>query len=178
MRFDKVLIGLEVQLSEKSFNRYLPSSVSVIGKALADVALAFEKENKTGYFPAIDFLKTQEAVDKGLIESAEQVAWLSSKLARENIQKQLQAIFSSVHFQTVQTVAFSMPKARPNQSDVMAQLLAHYTPDTLKIELVLTMMRRDSDKDDGRAEPYARKMMFRWLESVFETVKVTNSKTL
>lgn len=178
MRFDKVLIGMEVQLAEKSFNRYLPSSVTVIGKALADVALAFAEENKTGYFPAIDFFKTQEAVDKGLIESAEQVSWLSSKLAREKIQKQLQAIFSSIHFRSVQTVAFSMPRVRPNQSDAMAQLMAHYTPDTVKIELVVTMMRRDSDADDNRAEPYARKMMFRWLESVFESIRVTNSKAL
>jgi len=178
VRFDKVLIGLEVQLAEKSFNNYLPSSVTVIGKALADVALTFAKENKTGYFPAIDFFKTQQNVDKGLIESAEQVAWLSSKLAREKIQQQLQAIFSSIHFQSVQTVAFSMPRIRQNQTDAVEQLIAHYTPDTVKIELVVTMMRRDSDDDDARAEPYARKMMFRWLESVFESVKVTNSKAL
>jgi len=37
------------------------------------------------------------------------------------------------------------------------------------------MMRRDSDENDDRAEPYARKMMFRWLENAFESIEVTNS---
>jgi hypothetical protein len=71
-----------------------------------------------------------------------------------------------------------MPRVRPNQKDAIEQLAQHYTPDSVKIELVLTMIRRDRDADDGRAEPYARKMMFRWLESEFESIKVTNSKAL
>jgi hypothetical protein len=48
----------------------------------------------------------------------------------------------------------------------------------VKIELVLTMMRRDSEAEDGRAEPYARKMIFRWLESEFESIEVVNSKAI
>ena len=71
-----------------------------------------------------------------------------------------------------------MPRVRPNQKDAIEQLAEHYTPDSVKIELVLTMMRRDSDADDDRAEPYARKLMFRWLEREFESIEVTNSKIL
>jgi hypothetical protein len=106
------------------------------------------------------------------------VAWLVSKLARETIEPKLRPIFSSVHFQSIQTVAFSMPKVRPGQTDAKEQLAKHYTPDKVKIELVLTMMRRDSEAQDNRAEPYARKMMYRWLESVFESIEVTSSKAL
>ena len=75
-------------------------------------------------------------------------------------------------------MAFSLPKVRPNKPDAIELLAEHYTPDTVKIELVLTMMRRDSEAEDGRAEPYARKMMFRWLEAEFESIEVTNSKAL
>lgn len=178
MRFDKVLVSVQVQLKPEQLREYLPCSADIIGQTLASIAVEYEKNNKSGYYPAIDFFKTQDDVDPDLIASAEQVAWLVSKLARETIQSKLRPIFSSVHFQSIQTMAFSLPKVRPGQSDAIERLVQHYTPDSVKIELVLTMMRRDSEAEDGRAEPYARKMMFRWLEAEFEAIEVTNSKCL
>ena len=71
-----------------------------------------------------------------------------------------------------------MPKVRPNKADAIEHLAKHYTPDTVKIELLLTMIRRESEAQDDRAEPYARKMMFRWLESAFESIEVTSSKAM
>ena len=178
MRFDKILVSINVQLKAADLQQYLPCSADIIGKTLAQIAEQYEQENKTGYFPAIDFFKTQDNVDPDLITSAEQVSWLVSKLARETIQTKLRPIFSSVQFQSIQTVAFSMPKVRPNKADAIEQLAKHYTPDTVKIELLLTMIRRESEAQDDRAEPYARKMMFRWLESAFESIEVTNSKAM
>jgi len=178
MRFDKVLVILNVRLKAEALQQYLPCSANIIGQTLASIADEYEKENKTGYYPAIDFFKTRDNVDPDLIASAEQVAWLVSKLARETIQSKLRPIFSSVQFQSIQTLAFSLPKVRPNQADAIAQLAKHYTPDSVKIELILSMMRRDSEAEDDRAEPYARKMMFRWLEVEFETVEISSSKAL
>jgi hypothetical protein len=178
MRFDKVLVAIDVQVKAKDLQQYLPCSANIIGQTLAEIAGEYEKVNKTGYYPAIDFFRTLDSVDPDLITSAEQVAWLVSKLARETIQSKLRPIFSSVHFQSIQTLAFSMPKVRPSQADAIEQLAKHYTPDRVKVEIVLTMMRRDSEVEDNRAEPYARKMMFRWLESEFEMIEVTSSKAL
>lgn len=178
MRFDKVLVILNVQLKPESLQQYLPCSANVIGQTLASIADEYEKENKTGYYPAMDFFKTLDNVDPDLIASAEQVSWLVSKLARETIQSKLRPIFSSVQFQSIQTLAFSLPKVRPSNVDAVDQLSKHYTPDSVKIELIVTMMRRDSEAEDDRAEPYARKMMFRWLEAEFEAIEVASSKAL
>ena len=178
MRFDKVLIIIDVQLKAETLQQYLPCSADIIGKTLADIADEYQRNNKTGYYPAIDFFKTLDTVDPDLITSAEQLSWLVSKLARETVQSKLRPIFSSVTLKSIQTLAFSLPKVRPNKADAVEQLSKHYTPDTVKMELVLTMMRRDSEADDGRAEPYARKMMFRWLESAFELVTITSSRAL
>ena len=178
MRFDKVLIIVDVQLKAENLQQYLPCSANIIGQTLAEIASEYEKENKTGYYQAIELFKTLDNVDPDLIASAEQVAWLVSKLARETIQLKLRPIFSSVHFQSIQTLAFALPKVRPNKKDALQELANHYTPDSVKIELVVTMMRRDSEAEDNRAEPYARKMMFRWLESEFEMIEVKNSKAL
>ena len=177
MRFDKVLIIIDVQLKAETLQQYLPCSANIIGKTLADIADEYQEENKTGYYPAMDFFKSLDTVDPDLIASAEQVSWLVSKLAREIIQSKLRPIFSSVQFQSIQNLAFSLPKVRPNKVDALDRLAQHYTPDTVKIELLLTMMRRDSEADDNRAEPYARKMMFRWLESEFELVTIASSRT-
>ena len=178
MRFDKVLVILNVQLQAEALQKYLPCSASIIGQTFANIADEYEKENRTGYYPAMDFFKTLDSVDPDLIASAEQVSWLVSKLARETIQSKLRPIFSSVQFQSIQTLAFSLPKVRPNKVDAIEQLARHYTPDSVKVELILTMMRRDSEAEDNRAEPYARKMMFRWLEAEFETVEISSSKAL
>ncbi len=178
MRFDKVLVILDVQLKADELQQYLPCSASIIGQTLAQIAVEYEQENKAAYYPAIEFFKTLDGVDPELIASAEQVAWLVSKLARQTIQSKLRPIFSSVQFQSIQTLAFSLPKVRPNRADAIEQLTKHYTPDSVKVELLLTMMRRDSEAEDDRAEPYARKMMFRWLGSAFESIEVTRSKAL
>ena len=182
MRFDKILVSINVRLKAEDLQKYLPCSADIIGKTLAQIAQEYEQESKTAYYPAIDFFKTQDNVDPDLITSAEQVAWLVSKLARETIQIKLRPIFSSVQFQSIQTLAFSLPKVRPLKGgasiEVIEALSRHYTPDTVKIELLLTMIRRESEAHDGRAEPYARKMMFRWLESEFESVEVTGSKLM
>jgi len=178
MRFDKIRVIVDVQLKAEDLQQHLPCSANIIGQTLAGIAVEYEKENKTGYYPAIEFFKTLDNVDPDLIISAEQVSWLVSKLARETIQSKLRPVFSSVQFQSIQTLAFSLPKVRPNQPDALEHLAKHYTPDSVKVELVLTMMRRDSEAEDDRAEPYARKMMFRWLESEFESIVVTNSKAV
>jgi len=178
MRFEKILVIVALQLKAENLQQYLPCSVNIIGQTLAEIAVEYEQENKTGYYPAVDFFKTRDNVDPDLITSAEQVAWLVAKLARETIQTQLRPIFSSVQFQSIQTTAFALPKIRPNQPDAIKQLAKHYTPDSVKVELVVTMMRRESEAEDKRAEPYARKMMFRWLESAFKSIEVTSSKLL
>jgi hypothetical protein len=177
MRFEKVLVTIEVKVKQDDLQQ-LPCSANVVGATLADIAIDYETETGVGYFPAIEFFKTRDDVDPDLIESAEQVSWLVAKRAREIIQTRLRPIFSSVQFQSIQNTAFSLPRVRPRDPELHEKLAEHYTPDSVKVELLLTMMRKDSDSMDGRAEPYGRKMMFRWLESQFESVEVTSSREI
>lgn len=178
MRFDKVLIGIEVTLKEEDLRQHMPCSAEVVGQTLASIAMDYERENSAGYFPAIEFFRERDEVDPELIKSAETVSWLVAKLARQIIQKRLKPIFSSVQIQSAQNTAFSLPRVRPRKPGTEKDLSRHYAPDSVKFELLLTMMRKDTDTNDDRAEPYARKMMFRWLESEFAHVEITSSKRL
>jgi hypothetical protein len=178
MRFDKVLLTVNIKLKAKELQSQLPRSADISGQVLAEIADEYARQNNTGYYPAFEFFKNREDVDPDLITSIEQAAWRVAKLAREKVQSKLRPIFSSVQFQSIQTMAYALPRVRPKQKNAVQQLAAHYTPDSVKMELVLSMMRRDSQAEDDRAEPYARKMMYRWLESEFETVEVTSSRLM
>ncbi len=58
MRFEKILVIVDVQLKAEDLQQYLPCSANIIGQTLAEIAGEYEKDNKTGYYPAIDFFKT------------------------------------------------------------------------------------------------------------------------
>lgn len=178
MRFDKVLVIINVQLKPQILQQSLPRSATVIAKMLAQYADEDARHSGSGFYPAIDHLKTLDTVPLDIIESLEQLSWLVAKQARETIQARLRPIFSSVHFRSIQNLAFTLPRVRPHREGGLRSLAEHYSPDTVKVELELSMMRRESEVDDDRAEPYVRKMMYRWLESAFESIEITESRAL
>jgi hypothetical protein len=133
------------------------------------------REHKLGYYPAIEYFREVPEADHELIDAAEQLAWHVSKLAREEVQSRLRPVFSSVRFQSIQTEAFGMPAVRPRQPAAFERLVEHCTPNTVKMELVVSLLRKDSDQRGNAAEGYARKMIYRWLRAGFKDVEVTAS---
>ena len=175
MYIDRAFVGLLLKVSEESLLRHLACSPSRVGWELARAIDAYVREQALGYYPALEHFRNVAVIDKDLLDSADQVSWLMSKLAREEVQIKLRPIFSKVHFQSIQTLAFTMPPVRPNQNNALEKLAEFYTPNTVKLELVLSMIRKDSDTAERKVETYARKMVYRWLRDSFETVEVTSS---
>jgi hypothetical protein len=175
VHIDRALVGVRVRLTEDAMNRHLPCSAKRVGSELALAIDAYVRRRQLGYYPALEHFRDVDVIDKDLLDSAEQIAWLASKLAREEIQLKLRPIFASVSFESIQTQAFAMPTVRPNQKDALEHLARHYTPDTIKLELILSMLRKDTDIAERKVETYARKMIFRWLRDSFENVEITSS---
>ena len=46
MRFDKVLVIVDVQLKAERLQQYLPCSAEIIGQTLAEIAVEYEKEKE------------------------------------------------------------------------------------------------------------------------------------
>jgi hypothetical protein len=172
---DRALVGLLLKVPEETLLRHLACSPSRLGWELAKEIDSYVREQSLGYYPALEYFRKVDAIDKDLLDSADQVSWLMSKLARVEVQVKLRPIFSKVQFQSVQTLAFTMPPVRPNQAKALDKLAAFYTPTTVKLELVLSMIRKDSDTAERKVETYARKMVYRWLRESFESVEVTSS---
>ena len=178
MQVDQISLTLRLKLSASILHQHVSALPEKAGEALAIAVDKYSNENNLGYYPAIDYFEQLEPFDKGLIEVIEKLSWQVSKFTRQEIQKRLRPIFATVKFQSVQTEAYSLPGVRPGQKAALERLSEHYTPDTFKVELKLSMLRKESDQREGAAEGYARKMMFRWLGDLFESIEVTSSRVV
>ena len=146
MQVDRVSLTLRLTVPETILQPRLSASVTKVGEELAQVIDKYSREHKLGYYPAIEHFRQVVEVDQALIDSAERMAWSVSKLAREEVQSRLRPIFSTVKFQSIQTEAFTLPSVRPGQPSAFDRLVQHYTPDTVRLELLVSMLRKDNDQ--------------------------------
>lgn len=176
MQFDHVSVSMMLQLPQVQSVGPISMTARDVGERLAEAVDARARSDRLGYYPALEYFENTGKLDDELIETARNMSWNNSKLARETIEKRLKPIFSSVKFQSIQTVAFNMPTIRPNNRDAFVNLVRHYTPDVIRVDLLVSMIRRENDRRRDGAEGYARKMMFRWLSESFENIEITSSK--
>ena len=71
-----------------------------------------------------------------------------------------------------------LPPVRPNQPSALQQLIEHCTPNRVRVELQVSLFRKDTDNHGEAMEGYARKMIYRWLSDIFDDVEVTSSVVL
>lgn len=178
MQVDHVGLSLRVTLPEQLLQQTTSASPEKVAEQLATAIDRCSRQQKLGYYPAIEYLRQVADADAGLVDTAEQLAWDVSKAVRREVQTRLRPIFSSVKFQSIQTTAFALPPVRPTQPAAFDRLVQHFTVDTVKLELVVTLLRKDADQRGAAAEAYARKMIYRWLKGVFVKVELTASVAL
>ena len=123
MKFSKVSATLDLKVSQHDLEKHLPASPYVVGEELADKAIEYESENNLGYFPAVEFLKQQGAIEEDLANAIENIAWLVSNLIREEITTRLRPAFSIVKFENIQLHALKMPTVRPHKNNARHALV-------------------------------------------------------
>ena len=178
MQIDHIALTLRLKLSSSEIWQHLPASTEKVGRELARAVDGYCREHALGYYPAIEFFRDNPAVDQNLLDNAERLAWVVSKKVREQVRSRLRPVFSSVKFRSVQTESFMLPPVRPNQSSALERLIEHYTPDSIRLEILVSLLRKDQDERRDAMEGYARKMMHRWLSSGFDEVEITSSVVL
>ncbi|MCW9012380.1 MAG: hypothetical protein OQL06_01255 [Gammaproteobacteria bacterium] len=169
----KIHISLQITLPHELLERHLATSVEVVGEALTEQVIASVKKNNIGYFPALDYFQQQGDIEDELIEVAETISWFAAKIAREEVQRKLRAYFSSISFQSVQCTSYSIPPVRPNQLNAYQALLAHYTPDTVKLDIVASVLKKHH-RPEGMAN-WAKQLFRRNLENSFEKFEITQT---
>ncbi len=169
----KVALSLVVQIPQEVFDRHLPSSPHVVGKLLAEAVAQYSADHELGYFPALDFFQERGDIDPELLNAAENIAWLGTSLVREEVQIRLRGVFASVTIRSIQCLAFTMPTVRPQAPDALERLTRHYTPNQVKLDLLVTTFRKQ--KGDTGMDQMAKQMAHRWLKDSFSQLEISNA---
>ena len=169
----KIHITLQIKVPRELLERHLPSSADVVGEALTEQVLDAVKKHKLSYFPALDFLEKQGDIDTDLLEATETISWFSCKLVREEVNRKLRAFFSELSFQSVKCTAYTMPNVRANKINAWHELVAHYTPNTVKLDVVASLLKKE--KNPKGLENWSKQLFRRNLEESFDEFEVIQS---
>ncbi len=161
-------------LSEEELQRHSPVSPMVIGKKLSDDIQRYVREQKLGYYPALDFFKENEAIDASLLDAVSNLSWLAGQLVRNEIRIKLRPVFSSVKVEAIRSTAYAMPKIRPRDNNLGIKLAAHYAPDTVKVDLRLGVMQKHEAVGD--MSQYASHLVMRWLTPSLRSLVIDSSR--
>ncbi len=158
------------------FERHLPSSPYVVGEELADQVIRFVQQRGLGYYPALAFFQEQGGVEKDLLDAAGHMSWFVCKMVREEVQRKLRPVFSSIVFDSIQTLAFTLPAVRPHQLNARHALVRHYRPDTVKVVFTASAFQRHAG--DEALVKWARQVVYRWLKDSFHGLEITSAQLL
>ena len=178
MHIEKIQITLNLGLPEAIMQKHLSCSPSQVGEQLAGAVHDCVEREQMGYYPALDYFKGHADFDETIITHAEQLSWRVCKLMRQEVQGRLGPIFSSLKFKAVHSTAFTLPAVRPKQANALEGLAQHYTPDMVKMELLVSMILRDNDRREDNSQAYVRKMIFRWLGELFDRIEILSTAVI
>ena len=170
IHLNKIHISLRLRVPHEVLEKHLASSAEVVGHNLTEQVVDYVNQKKLGYFPALDFFQTAAVLDADLLDAAETIGWFACKYAREEILRKMRPFFSSISFQSVQAVAFTMPSVRPSQLNAWHELLGHYTPDVVKLDLIASILKKNN-RQDGLSN-WSRQLFRRNLEDSFQDLEV------
>ncbi len=177
MKVTQVALGVRIVLDPESMDEHAAASADVVGGELARQVSDYVRENRLGYYPALDYFKDQPGIlDADLLNAADNLSWLATRLVREEVRKRLRPLFASMRFDAMQSLAFTMPTVRPGQPNALTRLTEHYTPNVVKLDLTASIMTRHDTGQDMKG--HSSHQVYRWLKDHFQEVEVTNSRQL
>lgn len=175
----RVSLIVQLQVPEALFASQFPASIKLLGGRVAQQVIEFCEREKLNYFPALDFIQQQQAVDAFLLDAIKETADTAILLCTSEVQKLLTPVYSNVHIESAQCLAYSMPgcrpggnailsdsdKSPPETANVQQQLAHHYTPDTIKLQLTLSLIQKH--EPGSEIQKYVSETAYRWLDEVF-----------
>jgi hypothetical protein len=172
----KIHITLEVKVSHELLERHLPSSAEVVGEALTEQVINAVKKHGLSYFPALDFLEKQGDIEEDLLDATQTISWFACKFVREEVNKKLRAFFSELSFQSVKCTSYSMPGVRANQLNAWSELVEHYTPNKVKLDVVASVLKKQAQPKG--MENWSKQLFRRNLEKSFDEFEVIQTVVL
>lgn len=171
-----VALTLQIVMAAERLSALLNEAEKNIGRSLAERVDTIVRNEKYGYYPALDFFEGHAGMEPELLVQVKTLAAQIRKRVKRDVQTQLWPVFSSVHIERATTLAFTLPRMTPAQPDALARLAQHYFPNAVRLELVLTTLDKQHRLDE--AEKFSSDKVVRNLRDVFESVSVTATRRL
>lgn len=172
LKFSRVAVTLDVKVPQQALEKHIPASPYVVGEEIAEQTNNYVLKTSLGYYPALDFLKQQEALDKDLVDTIENISWFVSNLVREELTIRLRPAFSNIRFENISLHAFKMPSVRPGHNNALHLLASHYTPNRAHVSLTVTSIKKYDDAIT--AERMTKNMIYRWLNDHMASLNITS----
>lgn len=175
MKVTNVALSMVITVKLDDLDSHSAAASHVVGKELARQIGDYEKQKKLGYYPALEYFQEADAgIDPDLLDAADSLAWLATRLVREEVRKRLRPIFASLRIDAMQNLVYTMPKVRPGRKSALMQLAEHFTPNKVRVELTARIMNRDGQEKDLKR--YVSHLVHRWLNEHFESIEVTSCR--
>lgn len=176
LTFSRVAASLIVKVSHPVLEQHMVANPEVVGEELARQIALYAQQNSLGYYPALDYFIEHGGIEQDLLNAVESMTWLVTGLVREEIKTRLRPVFSNIQFESIQTLAYTMPTVRPGQNNTLLRLTEHFTPDQVKVAIIATSIRhRDTPETAVRM---AERMIWRWLHEHFEKIEIAHIRYL
>ena len=76
----------------------------------------------------------------------------------------------------MQCTAYNLPNIRQNEHNALDCLARHYTPNTIKLDLVLNIIQNREPKEG--LDRFAKQLVYRWLREDFESIEISAARQL
>jgi len=176
LHFARVALTINATIPDRALEQHIAATPALVASELAQQVYEYEKQHHLGYYPAIDNFEGQADIDQDLIHAIQNIAWVATGMVRNEIQSRLRPVFSSLHFESIQAHAFTLPSVRPGNPNAIHELTNHYSLADVKVSLIATLIQREQHSDT--VEKIAESMVYRWLKEHFKSIRVTSSSAL
>lgn len=166
----RVALTVQLTVAPDRLDALLREADKTLSARLAARVDAWVRAQRLGYYPALEFLVDQGVVPVEEFEALRTLAATIRKRVKRDLQTRLWPVFSSVHIERAQSLAFLLPHftlVRPAARDELAR---HYFPNTVRLELVLSSLDRQHRLDE--ATGITEQKVLRNLRDEFEAVTV------
>lgn len=172
----RVALTVQLTVARERLEPLLREADKQLSEAIAVRVDAWVREQKLGYYPALEFLVDQGVVQADELESLRALAATIRKRAKRDVQTQLWPVFSSVHIERAQSLAFMLPRITPGRPDARSELIRHYFPNEVRLELLLSSLDKMHRLEDVAA--HSEQKVMRNLLDQFESVAVSAARKI
>ncbi len=171
-----IALSLLLKIPAAALERSLPISHEAVGEAVAECVRDFSRAEQLGYYPALEYVRSRQAIDTDLLSALESIADIACSVARQEIKQGLRSAFSACDIESLQAVAYTLPAIRPKQLNAWISLVQHFTPDTIKVSLRLVL--RHEPENGDTLEKAASARLQEGLNGRFDRIEVCSAHPL